>query len=155
MFLLREHPRDMPLRNVSDLMREHARCFRFALRTENQPGVNANEAAGQRECVDLAVAHQEEFEMLPRIGAVRRETASEAVEIVGHLGIVIVAAIEACLAHDTLAQATFLERREVALRGISQIREVLGERAGERSEQHKQEMAPEHDVMIIPDEQSS
>ena len=71
LLLLRDHARDVPLRHVRDLVRQHTRHLGFALRGEQQPDVDADEAAGQRESVDLAVEDQEEIEFLARIGAAR------------------------------------------------------------------------------------
>ena len=54
-------PRDVPLRDVRDFVRQHAGELRFVARGEHQPVVHADEAAGQRERVDRVVAHEEEM----------------------------------------------------------------------------------------------
>ena len=61
--------RDVPLRDVRDFVRQHAGELRFVARGEHQPVVHADEAAGQREGVDGAVAHEEEVEALRGIAA--------------------------------------------------------------------------------------
>ncbi len=51
-------PRAVPRGHVRDLMRHHAGQFRFAVRLQNQPGVDEEESAGQRERIHFfAVDH--------------------------------------------------------------------------------------------------
>ncbi len=57
----------MALRNVRDLVREHARELGFVLREQDEPGVHADEAAGQRERIDRGIRHREKFEVLARV----------------------------------------------------------------------------------------
>ena len=54
LLLRADQARDMALGDVRDLVREHRREFRLRLRGEQQPGIHADEAAGQRERVDRA-----------------------------------------------------------------------------------------------------
>ena len=51
--LRRDAACDVSLRDVRDFVREHARELALVLRFEQQPAVDADEAAGQREGVDL------------------------------------------------------------------------------------------------------
>ena len=56
----------MTLRDVRDFVRHHAGEFAFVFRFQHQAGIDADEAAGQREGVDAGVAHREEAEALAR-----------------------------------------------------------------------------------------
>jgi hypothetical protein len=80
------------LRDVRDFVRKHGSELRLALCKQNQPGVHADVAARQRECVDLRVRNAEELEIL--LDVLRRgdEAVAELVQVVVDFRIVDVGA---------------------------------------------------------------
>ena len=83
-----QHARDVALRDVRDLVREHARELGLVLREQDEAGVDADVAARQRERVDRVVGHREELEVLARVARCGDEPAAELVQVVVDLGIV-------------------------------------------------------------------
>ena len=116
-----EHARDMALRDVRDLVREHARELGLVLREQDEAGVDADVAARQRERIDRGVGHREELEVLARVARGGDEPAAELVQVVDDLGIVQEGALRASLAHDRLAELALLRGREIHLRRIAEI----------------------------------
>ena len=106
-------------------MRDHAGEFRFVLREHDEPGVDADVTAGQRERVDLRVGHREELEVLLGIGGRVDEAVAELVQVVVDFRIVEIAARRADLAHDGLADLALLRRRERDLRRIAEVGQGL------------------------------
>ena len=127
-----ECARDVVLRHVGDFVRQHARELRFRLREQDQAGVDADEAAGQRERIDLRIGHREELEVLLDVGRSRDQPVPELVQVVVDLGIVDIAAARAELAHDRLAELPLLRRREIGLRDVAQVGQVLRIGRGQR-----------------------
>src|SRR5690349_4112133 len=129
----------MALRDVRDFVRKHARQLGLALCGQDEPGMHADEPAGQRERVDLRVAYQEEFEILTRVRALRGEAVAERIDVVGSLRIVVEAAVRADLAHDVLTELALLDRGESGLRHVTEVRQSLGQdaRNGEQQQQQK------------------
>ncbi len=125
-----DRARDMVLRDVRDFVREHARELGFGLGEQDEPGVDADEAAGQRERVDLRIRHAEELEVLLDVRRRRDEPVSELVQVVVDLGIIDVAAARAHLAHDRFAELALLGGREIGLRRVAEIGQALRTRGG-------------------------
>ena len=119
--LVGDHARHVPLRDVRDFVREHACELRLVLREQDETGVDADVAAGQRKGVDLRVGHREELEVL--LGVVRRrhEPVPELVQVVVDLRVLQIAALRADLADDRLADLAFLRGRERDLRRVAEI----------------------------------
>ena len=111
-----DRAREVVLRDVRDFVREHACELGFGLREQDEPGVDADEPAGQRERVDLRVGHAEELEVLLDVRRRGDEPVPELVQVIVDLGIVDVPAACAKLAHDRLAELAFLRRRKIGLR---------------------------------------
>jgi len=130
--LARKHARDVPLRHVSDLVREHGSELGFRLRADDQPRVHADEAAGQRERVQRRIADEEEAEVVSGGRRSAREREREAVEPVGELGIVVDHAAALHLADDRFADASLHRRRQLVGARVAQARQVVDLRVGER-----------------------
>ena len=111
---LRAHAaRDVTLRDVRDLVRQHAGELRFVARGEHQAVVHADEAAGQREGIDGVVAHEEELETLRRIArGLRDDARAERLQIFRGLGVFDDLAFVAQLAHDLQADVVLVVERQ-------------------------------------------
>jgi hypothetical protein len=72
----------MMLRHMRDLVREHRSHFAFALGGVHQADIQADEAAGCSERVDLIRSHDEEGEFLLRTFAERDQAIAEGVHVV-------------------------------------------------------------------------
>ena len=60
------HPRQVMLRDVRDFVRQHGGELGLVLREQDEAGVDADVAAGQRERVDRGIGNGEELELLMR-----------------------------------------------------------------------------------------
>ena len=122
----------MPLRHVRDLVREHRRELRFALREQDEAGVDADIAARQRERVDGRIGHGEELEVLPALGNGGDEAVPELVQVVVDFGILEIGAGGADLPDDRFADPAFLPRGERRLRFLAEIGQGLRLRGARR-----------------------
>ena len=124
---LRTHaPRDVPLRDVRDFVRQHAGELRLVARGQHQPVVHADEAAGQREGVDGVVAHEEELEALRGIsGGLGDDARAERLQVLGGLRVVEDLALVAQLAHDLQADAVFVVERQRRGGGAADVGQVV------------------------------
>jgi hypothetical protein len=125
--LCRHHAGKVALGDVRDFMGEHAGEFGLALRAEQQARMHADESARQCECVDGIVGDSEKFERAGRIWTVADQAVANAVQIVGNVGIVDVGRVGANLAHDPLAEFSFLGGGQRALGNIAQVGQFVGE----------------------------
>jgi hypothetical protein len=135
---LGEHPRDVPLRDMTDLVREHRRQLALGLGRAQQAGVDADEAAGQRERVDRVVGDREELEA-GRTGRGRGgQRRGEPVQVVDHLGVVEVGRVAADLPHDRLAEPPLGLRAELVAGRLAELGQVVELRArGHRAERER------------------
>ncbi len=147
--LLLQHARDMPLGDVRDFVAHHARQLGLRLRSQEKSGIDANESAGQREGVDLAVVDQEEFESPRGVRGVRSEAVAQRIDVVGRLRVIVIVAVGADLAHDGFAQPPLLQGREARLRDVAEVGQPLGESARDGNQQHGKQGAHPHSDMII------
>ena len=85
---------------------------------------------GMREGVHRLVADDEEFEVLARLAARGDQPVAERLHVVRRLRVVVVVAVAADLAHDRFADPPLLLRRDVGLRAIAQVGQVLRPRQG-------------------------
>ena len=74
---------DVPLRHVRDLVREHSGELVLVVRREQQAGVHADIAAGQRERVDLVLFDEEEVKLEIAVVRVARDLAAERADVFG------------------------------------------------------------------------
>ena len=93
----------MPLRNVCDFVRDHARELALVLGIEQQSAVHADEAAGQRECVDRVVPDDEEVEALRAVRRLARQALADRADVLGDLGVFEDLILVAQAAHDHAA----------------------------------------------------
>ncbi len=100
-----EQARHVMLRHVRDFVREHGRELGLALREEDETGVDADVAAGQRERVDGRIADREELEVLAAVGHRGDEAMAELVQVVVDFGVVEIGARGADLPHDASRRA--------------------------------------------------
>ena len=82
------HARNVALGDMSRLVSKNADKFRFTLRREDQPAVNADESARKRERVDCHVINSKELEVPAGIRTVGHQGKADPVQVVGYLGIV-------------------------------------------------------------------
>ena len=80
---------------------------------------------GMRERVHRLVADDEEFEVLARLAARGDQPVADRLHVVPHLRVVDVRGVAADLAHDRFADPPLHLRRDVGLRAIAQVGEVL------------------------------
>ena len=73
-----DRARDVALRDVGDLVREHAGELAFAAGRGDQAGIDADEAARQREGVDAVVLDREEREAMRALVGMARRAACRA-----------------------------------------------------------------------------
>ena len=128
-FCADERARHVMLRDVRDLVREHARELGLGLREQDESRVDADEAAGQRERVDLRVGNAEELEVLLDVRRRGDQPVPELVQVVVDLGVVDVAAARAKLPDDRLAELAFLRGRKIGLRRRRRDRAGAAERS--------------------------
>jgi hypothetical protein len=113
------------LRHVRDFVREHRSELRLGLRQQDQPGVHADIAAGQREGIDRWIGDREELEVLRRVGDGNDKPIAELVQVVVDLRVLEIAPAARIAA--TLA-ACALRRRDQRLRFIAEIGTSTGRR---------------------------
>jgi hypothetical protein len=111
---------------MRDLVRDHRSQFGFALRGGHQPGVHADESAGQCERIDHAIVHHEEFECDPGVRAVGGEPVAEVRQVGVEFGVVEEAAVVAHLAHHLDADLALLCHGQHAARCIAQVGQFAG-----------------------------
>ena len=124
--------RNVALRDVAELVRQHRRQLVARGRHRDEPQVDAHPAAGQGKGVDVAVAHQKcvpgelavhvtvHFTARARSG---HQGAPQRNQIFLQDGVVKVVGVAHDLAHDLLAQAALTARREVFGGGFAQRRQ--------------------------------
>ena len=127
--LARQRACQMALLHVADFVAQHRGQFRFALRGEDQPGVHADEAAGQRKGVDRRVAQDEELEVDVARSASRDQLETQPVDVVDGLRIVeVIRAAPDVFEHDLLAVLALVQRRQVLAAGLAQRGQLLCDR---------------------------
>jgi len=120
------------------------------LRRQQQPGMQPDETAGQREGVDLRVAHHEKLEFLPRRIASGREAVAQRVDVVADLGIVQIIGIAPDLDHDPLAETALVGQRNRRRRDIAEIGQGLRKHSRHAEQHGKQDGTQNHGAMINP-----
>ena len=112
----------MALRDVRQLVREHGGQLVARRRHGNQPKVDADEAARQRERIDAAFTDQEQLERITQVdvGANlaaqargRKQRLPDRLQVLDQDRVVQVVGVTADLAHDLLA--------DLALRADAQV----------------------------------
>ena len=157
LLLLAEHARDVPLRDVRDLVRQDRGELGFGVGDGDQSGMHADEAAGHGEGVDRGVTDGEELEVLPRPRRRLDEAAAERRQVLVHLRIVDVRrVVEADVAHHGLAEAPLHLRRQRRVAGAAEVRERLAKatrRGGHEGSRHQagEARGDAHMFMIAPD----
>ena len=109
----RDAARDVALRDVRHLVREHRGELVARRRHRDQAEVDADVAAGQRECVDARIADQERLPgearsmsavMLPSERDCGDERLPDRLEVLEQQRVVDVVGVDADLAHDLVAE---------------------------------------------------
>ncbi len=112
-----ERAQQVLLRDVRDLVREHGRELVLARHVDDQSRIRRDVAAGNRERVDLVVAHDEERERQVRPVAVGDELVAERVDVFVEQRIVEHVAVGAQLVqHAGAVFALVLRRHDRARR---------------------------------------
>ncbi len=119
---------------MGDFVRHHPGHLGLALRGQDQPGVDADESAGQRKGIDLRIAHHEKLEFLARGVAARKQPLAEAVDVIGGLGIVVIGRITADLPHDVLPKPVLVGGGNRSRGYIAEFRQCLCQHARHESE---------------------
>ena len=135
--------RDVPLRHMRDLVREHAGEFVLVVRSEKEPGVHADEPARQGERVDLFVLDEEEVELEVAVVRAARELAAERTDVLREQGIVDDDARVAQLEHHAAAELRLAAFAQSHVGGTAEVRQLVvrigGREAGrEQCEQHEE-----------------
>ena len=117
---------DMPLGDMRDLVREHARELRLVRGGGDETLVEADEAPGQREGVDARVAHHEEPEPPLQIGHLRGDPAAERLDVIVGLGVLHDEPLFAQTAHHGHADAELLVEAERRVGRRADIGQVVG-----------------------------
>ena len=128
--LVLEAARDVPLRDVRHLVREHGRELALLVRLEQQPGVDADEPAGQGERVDRGVADQEEIEVAVAVVGEAREAQAQRLHVLADLGVFHDRARVAQAAHDHAADAVLVLEAERGLGGRAHLGQLVLHRLG-------------------------
>ena len=130
LLLAADHARDVALRHVADLVRQHRGQLRLGLRRQDQRRMHADETARQCEGVDARVAHREKGEIESRLAAHirprRHQRGAEVVQVFQDWRVVQVIRIAPDVVHDFLAQLALHQRRQFAAGGVAQGRQAIG-----------------------------
>ena len=78
-------PRDVPLRDVRDLVGQHAGEFVFIAGRIDQAGMHTDVAAGQGEGIDIGIVDDEEREALAAVVGLRGNAVAHFVDVLGDL----------------------------------------------------------------------
>ena len=114
-------PRDMVLGHVRHFVRHDRGQFAFVLCRDDQPGMDADIAAGHGEGVDLVVVDGEQPVMLGRVGAGIGQPHRHPPQVVIQLGIAKQGIVLAQPAEAVAAGARFVAAGKTGLRRIPQI----------------------------------
>jgi len=134
---------------------EHAGDFGFALRREQQTGVDADKTAGQRKRVDLRIAHHKKIEFLLGFGAVHGQPPAQAVGVIGNFRVIDIGRITADFVHDALAQPPLVGGTDGRARTVAHVGQRLRQHARDAKQHQQDEETPEHGAMIILPARSS
>ena len=132
-------PRNMPLRDVGNLVREHTCQLGFGLGGEDQPGMHTDKTPGHGKGVERGITHDEEFKILARVATRGNQPVAQGIDVVGQLRVVVVAEVAPNLVHDVFAQTTLLEQRERRLGHIAKIRQFLPHATGKPQREGQQQ----------------
>ena len=111
------------LRHVRDLVRQHRRHLRLALRRKQQARVHPDKSAGHGEGIDGVVLDHEELEVQARVGIHCGEAVPERIDVIRQFRIIEIARVpEPDIPHRRLADASFDLRRQNGSGGVAQFR---------------------------------
>ena len=131
-----DHARLVALQDVRRLVGHHARELVLVLGEEDQPAVDADMAADEREGVHDIVLHHEVIDVAARRIRHREQARADRGDVVGDLRILDVVLVDAHLAHDAVADGAFLLVGKGGGRGIAKIGQGLRPRGqGENQEE--------------------
>ncbi|HRD90391.1 MAG TPA: hypothetical protein PK752_19370 [Accumulibacter sp.] len=109
-------------------MGEHTGQFGFRLRRQQRAGIHPDEAAEHRKGIDRVVANHEELETARGVRTGGNQPTAEEIDVVGNVRIVKVAGlVEADIIEDPLADLVLKLRGEVDARGVSEVRQFVGQ----------------------------
>ena len=155
--LRRDAARDVALRDVRELVRQHRSQLVASACQRHQPQVHANVAARQRKGVHAAVAHQEGFpgeglvgfciDVAARAGG-GHQRVPQLLQVFQQHGVVQILRVTPAFAHDLFAQALFSANAQVVRGRFAQSRQAhlrvaWGAEGDGCAEQGGQQAAPE------------
>ena len=105
LLLLGHLTRKVVLCHVTNLVRHHTGQFGLRLRRQNRPGVDADESAVKRKCVNRTITQREKLECASRIAAGFDKATTEFIEVIKNQLIVDVTRFaQANLVHQTASE---------------------------------------------------
>ena len=117
----------MALRDVRYFMRQHARQFRLRLRRNDQPGMDADIAAGHRKRVDAGIVDREKHITEARIAAGGGQSTAQLVQICLDIRVIKIGGLTpANLVHDPLADFLLDIERQIVAGRIAKLRQFVG-----------------------------
>ena len=119
-----DHARNVPLGDVRDFVRHHRRKFSLALGGEQESGMHADKTARDSEGVDAGVFDDIEMKLLLRTVAAGHQPLPQSLEVIIEFRVIEKRQPAARLAHDILAEFSFLQRCNHRGGLIAQVRQV-------------------------------
>jgi hypothetical protein len=111
---------------VGDFVCEHARELVLVARCAHQPRVQADEAAGEREGIDVGVPDHEEREAVRALVRLAREALAQGLHVLDDLRILDDLALLAQAAQDHQTDPVFVGLGQLRGGGIADVGQVAG-----------------------------
>ena len=123
--MLREHPGDVTLGHMADLVSQHRRDFRLGFGCDQQSDMDTDESARQSEGIDRRIIDCEELEGQATGGRCSEQGLRELIQVIDQFGIVEIGRITANLSHDGFTQSALGRRRKLIARCRTQLGQIV------------------------------